>query len=423
MAKTLDGWLTRRGLAWAGYDVASSVYAGLAPVLLLPMYFRGLMPGSPTATATWGMIAAIAVLASSLASLAAAAAVRRVSRFTLLACLSAGLVLSLAALAWNPGSSLLHAAVAFIAAQSFYFAATTLYESFLPDLLPEAARQKLSGFGWGLGYLGGIIAILVLLAFAAGKQQSVALLEDCFGLLAILSGIGFALVLDIMRRQGFASLREGTENPALADGLPRLAQHWPAVRRVLALLGGTLLVQMSTSVVMTFTAPLLAAHFGKNLQDLLWLLLIIHIISVPSTFAWSHAMSSGSRVAPMCLLLCAWALVLLLLAYGSGEWMPLITVFAIGGCLGATASALRGFLAESVKQGDSAVLFGLGTVAGRCAAALGPALFSGVTLMAGERAALLVIVLVLGLGGALVLFHLLREPTFRETIASPPAAA
>lgn len=154
MAGTSEVWLTRRGLAWAGYDVASSVYAGLAPVLLLPMYFRGLMPESPSATAAWGMVAAVAVLASSLASLAAAAAARRIPRFTLLVWLSAGLVLSLAALAWNPGSSFLRAAVAFIAAQSFYFAATTLYESFLPDLLPQAARQKLSGFGWGLGYVG-----------------------------------------------------------------------------------------------------------------------------------------------------------------------------------------------------------------------------------------------------------------------------
>ena len=48
---TAAGWLNRQTLTWAGYDVASSVYFGVAPTVLLPLYFQGLMAdfASPTA--------------------------------------------------------------------------------------------------------------------------------------------------------------------------------------------------------------------------------------------------------------------------------------------------------------------------------------------------------------------------------------
>ena len=117
-----------------------------------------------------------------------------------------------------------------------------------------------------------------------------------------------------------------------------------------------------------------------------------------------------SRLAPMAVLLACWGVVLLLLAFASGQWMPILTIAVIGCCLGATNSALRGFLAESLRPGTSGAFFGLFTVTGRFAAALGPALYSGFTLVAGERVSLLIILLVLTSGAVFVLLYLLGRP-------------
>jgi MFS-type transporter involved in bile tolerance (Atg22 family) len=121
----------------------------------------------------------------------------------------------------------------------------------------------------------------------------------------------------------------------------------------------------------------------------------------------------------MTVLLLAWGCVLLLLAAGSGAWMPLATVTAIGCCLGGTLSALRGFLAEIVEPSDSAAFFGVATVVGRIATALGPALFSVATLLAGQTAALLMMLLVLLAGGALILRHLARAPLVEQEAVQP----
>lgn len=413
-------WLTRRSCTWAGYDVATSIYVGVVPSVLAPLYIRELAVDFQNPTAVWGMLSVLAVLVSSLAALAAASLAGRISRFTLLGGLTAGLLTAMVALAWNPNGSLPQMALAFVAAQSFYFAAMTIYESYLPDLVPAEARQKLSGFGWATGYLGGIVAIIVLLVLIGGTPQSTDVLALCFAALAVLGGVAFAIVIPVMQREGFAALNDGSGAPQLGGVLAALRQ-WRSNPAVFQLLLGTMLVQMGIFVVVTFTAPILADRFGQSLQDLLWLLLIIHVVSVPSTLAWSHMMTGATRLTTTLLLLASWGVVLLLLTFGTGPWIPLLTVMVIGCCLGATFSGLRGFLAENIGNSSPVALFGLATAAGRIAAALGPALFSAVMLAAGERVALLVILLVFACGVAVILNHIRRESRAQPKPVMPPA--
>lgn len=402
------GWLNRRSLTWAGYDVASSVYFGIAPAVLLPLYFQKLMAGFANPTAAWGMLAAMAILASSVAALVAASLSARMSRLTLLNVASAGLVLSIAALAWPASPSLGLAAAAYVAAQSFYFAATSIYESFLPDLLPAQWRQKLSGFGWAIGYTGGAFAIVILLLLVRGQAESTTLMQDCLAVLAIVSAVFFVIVLTLMRREGFAALGEAAGGPHLWGVVAVLGQ-WRQHRGLYVLLAGTMLVHLAISVVITFTAPILASRFGQTLPDLLWLLLLVHVVSVPSTIGWNMLMTGWSRLVPMALLLAAWGVVLLILAFASGRYVPVVTVAVIGCCVGATASALRGFLAEGVPPGSAPAFFALATVAGRVAAALGPALFALIAAFRGEQAALMAILVLLAGGAALVLLHVARD--------------
>ncbi|MFN4143506.1 hypothetical protein, partial [Aestuariivirga sp.] len=324
-------WLTRQTFAWASYDVASSVYFGVAPAVLLPIYFRHLMSGYENPTSAWGLLAAVAILASSIAALGAAIVAPRLRRFPLLVALSAGLTAAIAVLAWNPRSSLLLAGLAYVAAQSLYFAAMTVYESFLPDLLPSRARHKLSGFGWALGYLGGVVAIVVLLRMLADHPESPQLLETCFAVLALIGALLFAVAFVLMARAGFGRIGGAGARPRL-PGLLDVLVKWRQQRSVFLLLLATMLVHAAVSVVVVFTAPILASRFGQDLQDLLWLLLLIHVLSVPSTFGWSLVMDRWERKVPMTLLFLAWGVVLLLLAFASAGWMPVATVSVIGCC-------------------------------------------------------------------------------------------
>lgn len=398
-------WRNGRTLAWIGYDMASSVYFGVAPSLLLPLYFQGLLGHLSNPTAAWGALAAAAVLISGLAALAAAALATRIDRFVLLIAFSAGLVLAMVFLAWNPGSSLALAVLAYFLAQSCYFAATTIYESYLPDLLPPGLRQRLSGIGWAVGYLGGLVAIVILLLKVGFQPESASLIENCFDLLALISAVFFSVFLMMMARTGFAGLGRAAEAPRLLD-IAQVLRQWRRYRPVLLLMAGAIALHAGISVVMVVTAPLLSARFGQTLPDLLWLLALIHAISVPSTLLWNVWLAGRSRRLPILLLLLSWSMVLLLLAFGGGSWMPVAIVSVIGCCLGATNAALRGFIAEAVPEGGGPAFFALFTAAGRIAAAIGPALFALVAGLVNDQTALMVILALMAAGSALVIRQL-----------------
>jgi MFS transporter, UMF1 family len=404
----VGSWLNRRSLSWVGYDIATSVYMGVVPSVLAQAYIRGLSGSFENPTVAWGILSAVAVLVSSAASLGAAVLAGKVARFTLLVCFTAALVAAMFALAWNPTASLFQASLAFIAAQSCYFAAMTIYESFLPDIVPPSGRQRLSGLGWAAGYSGGILVIAALLVLVEGRPQNLDLLALCFAVVAVIGGVLCAIVLLVMRREGFGTIRSKAGAPEIG-GLFGVIRHLRSSPAMVQLLLGTMLIQVAVYVVVTFTAPIMTSRFGKGLDDLLWLLLLIHLLAVPSTLAWSHLMTGALRRAGTLFLLACWGVVLLLLAFGVGPWMPLITVTVIGCCLGATFSSLRGFLAEGVGEHNDVGLFALATTAGRIAAALGPALYTFFLYAAGEQAALLSILFILALGGA-ILFAYLGRP-------------
>ena len=393
-----QGWLNRRTLTWAGYDVASSVYFGIAPAVLLPLYFQKLMAGFANPTAAWGALAAGAILASSVAALIAAALSARMSRLTLLTVATAGLVLchrgtGLAALpvagAWPRRPMWRRRASISRPPASMNPSCPTCCRrnggrssraSAGPSAM-SAAPSPSSSCCW----------------LVRGQAESTGLIEDCFAVLAIISAAFFLIVLTLMRRAGFAASARALEGPHLRASLPSLASgaaprtlraagghHAGAPRR---LGGGHLHGPHPRHALRTDAAgPAVAAaarpcavgalhHRLEHADDQL-------------VARWCRWPSCSS----------AWGFVLLLMAFGSGRWMPVVTVAVIGCCVGATASALRGFLAEGVPPGSAPAFFALATVAGRVAAALGPALFALITTLRGEQTALMVVLLLLARG-------------------------
>ncbi|WP_395688614.1 MFS transporter [Aestuariivirga sp.] len=405
-ARVGPGWLNRRSLAWASYDIASSVYVGVAPVLLFPLYFTERLHGFANPTSAWGAVVAAAVVFSSLAALGSAVWSRRVHRFSLLCLFTAGLVVALAVLALLPGLPLAVAVLSFVVAQSFYFAAVTVYESFLPDLLPPGSVQKLSGFGWSLGYLGGLLGIVILLAFVADRAASAEVLAFSIGLLALISTVLSMIALWVMWRVGFARLQIPSASAlAKISGPLAILRNWRRHRVLFLLLAGMLLISCGISVIVTFTAPILANRFGQGLADLLWLLLMLHLLAVPSTVFWSFLLTNWSRSITLSILLGSWCVVPLLLSFGSGPWVPSVTVAVIGCCLGATMSAFRGFVAEIVPDGAGPAYFALATVVSRAAAAMGPAIFAVVSAWGSEQIALLAMLALMTVGSALLIRH------------------
>jgi len=160
--------------AWAMYDFANSGYTTVVITAIFGAYFVSVVADG----ADWGTLAWTSALAVSYAlvmltgPLIGAYADVHAAKKRLLAATTIGCVLGTAALAWV-GRGDLALAVALIVISNYCFGTgENLIAAFLPEIAKGEAIGRVSGWGWSLGYLGGLFclgACLLYLNAATGR--------------------------------------------------------------------------------------------------------------------------------------------------------------------------------------------------------------------------------------------------------------
>jgi UMF1 family MFS transporter len=404
-----SSWLNRRVLGWAMFDIASSTYIALVPTFF-GLYFTTVVSGGrPSANAWWGVIAAASLLlAGILAPVAGAHADRsgrwlRVLVVTTALCALAAMLLPLAA-----GHGVLAAAAVFMAAQVGYTLATSLYDSLVVDVAPSGHRGRISGLGWALGMIGGIVALAGALATVGGlpAEAQVEHLDSLF----VLGGALFA-VLAVPGVAGLRGLRGSVRFPddhaaglaASVRAVGTTLRNWRAQRPALQVLVSFFLINDVLVTIQFFIAIVLSTRFGLSVEGVLWLALLYHLIAMPSTVAFGTLADRwGAR--PTVLVMCAvLAVAILLLAFGKADWVPVAAVVLLGLVFASIQAVFRSLYASVVPVEQAAELFGFNAVAGRLSAALGPLLFGVAAAVLGSNAWALCLLFLPLAGGAWLL--------------------
>lgn len=409
-------WLTRPVLAWALYDVASSAFVALVPTLFGVFFVAVVASDLPGAQGRWGVIASAAVaLAGVIAPFFGAWADRRGRSLGALAAATALCIAAAVAMPAAGRGDLALAALLFVVAQVGYTLAAALYDSLLVRVALPSHVGRVSGFGWAAGFAGGIVALLAALGVMHGvpADAQAARLSSVFAL----SGMLFAA----LAVPGLAGLRSIGASPA-GDRLPRPAvrvayaavigtlRHWRRHREVARFLFGYYLVNDVLVTLLFFIAIIVRARFGLSIEGLLWLLLLYHVVAVPATLAFGHTADRWGHRPTIYAMITILAVVLLLLAFGTGTMTPAVVVALLALVYGSIQAVCRSLFALLVAEENAGQMFGFNAVAGRLSAALGPLLFGAVAAATGSEAAALVSLLAfLAVGAAM--FATLRLPS------------
>lgn len=180
----------RRGvLAWMLFDWANQPFQTLIVTFVFAPYFVAEVARDPAAgQALWGAASALAGAFTALLSpVLGAVADRTGARKRWIAAFSLPYVLGCAGLwlaapaASDPTPVLACFALAFIGSEF-----TLLFtNAMLPNLGPRAALGRISGSGWAMGYLGGLAALVLTLAFLApapGSERTLLGISPILGL-------------------------------------------------------------------------------------------------------------------------------------------------------------------------------------------------------------------------------------------------
>lgn len=401
-------WLTRRVLGWALYDAASSTYVALVPTFF-GLYFVVKVSAGSSGSGYWGLAAAASVfLTGLLAPLAGAYADRTARWIVVLAAATALCVIATLALPLAAAHGALTAATAFVCAQVGYSLATSLYDSYVVDVAPARYRGQVSGFGWAVGLVGGMSAVLIAIwmmrGIPAGEQVG------RLGAVFVMTGLIFG-VLALPGVGGMRGLRVPAAPPmrkgalsASARGVASTLMAWRAHRPVIQVLAAFFLINDVLVTIQFFIVIVLSGRFGLTVEGMLWLALLFSAIAIPATLLAGHAADQrGGRpvLVGMCLALGA---AVVLLAVGKGDWVPVAVVVLLGLVFAPIQASFRALYASLIPRHRAAEMFGFNVIAGRLSAAVGPLVFGAVAAwLGGNTVALFVLLLPLAAGVILLL--------------------
>ena len=393
-----QGVAPREVFGWAMYDFANSGYTTVVITAVFNAYFVATVAGNaPWATFAWTAALSLsyaAIMAS--APLVGAWADARAAKKRLLAATTAGCVLGTAALGFvGPGEVAL--GIALIALSNFFFGSgENIVAAFLPELARDGSLGRVSGWGWGLGYLGGLVSLAACLAWVTGAQERGESAASFVPVTMLITAAIFALAslptFLLLRERAVAQPRTGGALAAAyarVAGTLRDAGRFRDLRRFLVCL---VFYQAGVQAVIALAAIYAEQAIGFTTRDSILLILAVNLTAAAGALAFGYVQDRIGHLPTIAITLAGWILTVLL-AYAAGG-RPLFWVAAnlAGLCLGASQSAGRALVGYLSPADRRAEFFGLWGFAVKLSSILGPLTYGAATWVSGgnHRMAMLI---------------------------------
>ena len=405
-------------LAWALWDWGASAYGAVILTFVFSVYLtEAVGDGRPEASAYLGYAIGaagfvIALLAPVIGGRADSAGRRKRSTGT-------WTVLTIATMAglfavrddWD----YLWLGLALFGLGSIFFElASVSYNAMLCQVSTPATIGRVSGFGWAMGYVGGILLLLaVFYGFIAGDTGA-----GSAGFLGVPTADGFNIRLVALAAAvwflvfAVPLFLRVPEVPPAPDRAARvglvgsyralvtdLREIYRTSPHTVFFLGASALYRDGLAAVFTFGAVLAVSVYGIGAGDVLLFGVAANVVSAVGALAGGQledwigpkAVIVGSLVGMLA------AGLILLVARGPVMFWAFGLVLTL--FVGPAQSSSRTFLARLAPPGREGQLFGLYATTGRAVSFLAPTLFGvSVSLFDAQRAGILGIVLVLAAG-------------------------
>lgn len=388
-----EGVLKREVFGWALYDFANSGYTTVVLTAVFNAYFVAVVAEG----AAWGTLAwTLAIAASSLIAMLTLPALgahadRYAAKKKLLVFSTVACVLATVALADTGRGDLWLAVSAVVVSNVAYTYGESLIAAFLPELARPASLGRVSGWGWSFGYLGGMLALGLSLAYVLAAQARgepstsfvpVTLLITA-GIYAVASLGTFVLLRERAVPQAERARLTGTLGESASGGsLSALMQSWRTARQYRDfawLLACGACYQAGISVVVALAAVYAEQALGFKQADTMMLIFLVNIAAAGGAFSFGYWQDRIGHKPALAATLVGWIVMTVMAVAATGAALFWCAAVIAGLCMGSSQSAGRAMAAQFSPLERRAEFFGLWTFAARASAVLGLLTYGAVT--------------------------------------------
>ena len=415
---------SRLGIAaWCLYDWANSAFPTVIITFVFAAYFtKGVAPDEVTGTALWGQaIGWSALFVAVISPIAGAVADHTGARKPWLFVATLACVMLSAAL-WivAPDADMMIWGLLLIAlANAAFETGMVFYNAMLPDMVPDARIGRVSGWGWGTGYLGGLICLaLVLVLFVQTDTPLFGLDKDAAEHLRV-TGPFVALWMALFAVPLFFLTpdrpRTGIKvSEAVRRGFAELGQTIRTARAhatVFRYLLARMIYTDGLNTLFAFGGIYAAGTFGMSFADLIKFGIGMNVMAGLGALAFSWADDRWGPVRVIYISLSALTVLggaILVITDITHFW---IIGLSLGLFVGPAQSASRSLMAHLAPAEIRTEMFGLYALSGKATAFLGPMLVGALTAAFDSQRVGMAGILVFFVVGGLLLRGVRYKPT------------
>ena len=342
----------------------------------------------------------------------------------------------------EPGSSLVLVIAVFSLASVAAEFSIVFNDSMMPRLVPKSEIGKVSNIAWGLGYLGGMIFLIFVIALLAASPETGKTLigvPPLFGLdplqgedaritgpLAALWYLVFILPMFLFTPDGSKGL---PASKAVRTGIIELKATIVEARRragIFRFLLARMIYQDGVNALLALGGTFAAAMFGWSIMELGVYGIILNVVAIGGCIAASRIDTAlGSKVVVLISLVFLSIATVGIISTGPGytlfglmalpgsdtggmfgtpaEKAYILFGLLIGIAFGPVQASSRSYLARSVTAGEAGRYFGLYALAGRATSFLAPFLVAAVTQVTDSARLGMAVIILFLVGGLLLL--------------------
>jgi len=417
----------REVLGWCLYDVADSAFTTVIVTALYSLYFKQVVVGDDRqGDFLWGLAASVSeITVALLAPVLGAIADFSGSRKKFLgACAATVLFFTLSLALVGPGM-VAWAFLLYVIANVGFTGGGIFIDSFLPGISTEANAGRISGLKWGMGYVGGLIALWLCRPYAnsivvdpsaeqVARAKMIPLIVGLYYAVAVIPTFLFLRERSVKR-----SLPPGESY--LTVGFRQLVATLRQVRRyreLFKLLIAFLIYNDGIVTVISFAAIYAVQTIGFTPEEIVVMFIVMNVIALGGalSFGWIADRIGQKRTIMISLSIWIGSVVLAYFAYSKTSFYGVAALAGIG--MGSCQSVTRSLVAVFTPKQNAAQFAGFLGFAGKAVAFLGPLTFGTISASTGsQRLALLAVAAFFVVG--MILLSLVNEQRGKEASRVP----
>ncbi len=383
----------REIIAWCMYDWANSAYSTIYITVLVGYLQRAVLTGDDGVRAYgWGIGITMLVAAFLSPVLGAIADSRANKRTWLFGTTLMGAGASMLMFFATPDRPWLFVAL-FVVANLNYELVQGFYNAFLPEIADDAYMGRVSAWGYGTGYVGGGLMLLVAMILL-GKGEAMGLpTDDGFipRLCLLLMGVWWAVfslpMLVVVRDKATPPAHAQSLWAAAHHGLREVGttiRHIRSYRMLTIFLLGFLIFNDGVQTLISQASVFAEKVLDMQIAELAQVILMIQFLALPGALFVGWIADRIGQKTTLNLCLGVWVAVLVSGFMITETWQFWIMAAATALVLGGTQSVSRTIMGLMTPEARAGEFFGFFNLSGKAVSVFGPIFFSEILARTGS---------------------------------------